>query len=37
VPEEIKNTDRDLVRGMPQIAARAGYAIVKLHGGTQRP
>jgi hypothetical protein len=37
VPEEIKNTDRDLVRGMPQIAARAGYAIVKLRGGTQRP
>ena len=37
VPEEIKNTDRDLVRGIPQIAARAGYAIVKLHGGTQRP
>jgi len=32
VPEEIKNTDRDLVRGMPQIAARAGYAIVKLRG-----
>jgi hypothetical protein len=37
VPEEIKNTDRDLVKGIPQIAARAGYAIVKLHGGTQRP
>jgi hypothetical protein len=36
VPEEIKNTDRDLIKGIPQIAARAGYAIVKLHGGTQR-
>ena len=31
VPEKIKSTDRDLVRGMPQIAARAGYAIVKVH------
>jgi len=36
VPEEIKNTDRDLVRGIPQIAARAGYAIVKAPQGSQR-
>ncbi len=30
VPEEIKETDRDLIRGIPKILARAGYAVVKL-------
>jgi hypothetical protein len=29
LPEEKKEKDRDLVRGIPEILARAGYAIVK--------
>ncbi|OAI53220.1 hypothetical protein AYO47_05290 [Planctomyces sp. SCGC AG-212-M04] len=29
VPESIKQIDRDLVRGIPRILARAGYAVVK--------
>ena len=29
LPEEEKEKDRDLVRGIPEILARAGYAIVK--------
>jgi hypothetical protein len=31
LPEEEKEKDRDLVRGIPQILARAGYAIVKTN------
>ena len=31
VPNEIKQADRDLVRGIPKILSEAGYAIVKLH------
>lgn len=30
VPEAIRQIDRDLVRGIPRILARAGYAVVKL-------
>jgi hypothetical protein len=30
LPEAEKKKDRDLVRGIPEILARAGYAIVKL-------
>ncbi len=30
--EDIKNIDRNLVKGIPQILARAGYAIEKIHG-----
>ena len=30
VPEEIREIDRDLVRGIPKILSRAGYAVVKL-------
>jgi len=29
LPEEDKEKDRDLIRGIPQILAKAGYAIVK--------
>jgi hypothetical protein len=29
VPESIRQIDRDLVRGIPRILARAGYAVVK--------
>ncbi len=29
LPEEEKDKDRDLVRGIPEILARAGYAVVK--------
>ena len=32
LPEEEKEKDRDLVRGIPVILARAGYAIVKISG-----
>ena len=32
LPEEEKEKDRDLVRGIPLILARAGYAIVKASG-----
>ena len=28
--DKIKQIDRDLVKGIPQILARAGYAIEKL-------
>jgi hypothetical protein len=28
-----KEKDRDLVRGIPVILARAGYAIIKAKGG----
>jgi hypothetical protein len=31
LPEEEKDKDRDLVRGIPNILARAGYAIVKAN------
>ncbi|NIN65134.1 MAG: hypothetical protein GTO63_10630 [Anaerolineae bacterium] len=34
LPEEQKDKDRDLVRGIPDILARAGYAIVRLRDGT---
>ena len=30
VPEDIKEIDRDLIRGIPTILAKAGYAVVKL-------
>lgn len=30
VPEAIKETDRDLIRGIPKILAKAGYTIAKL-------
>ena len=29
LPEEEKEKDRELIRGIPQILAKAGYAIVK--------
>ena len=29
LPEEEKEKDRELIRGIPQIMAKAGYAIVK--------
>jgi len=32
LPEDEKEKDRDLVRGIPAILARAGYAIVKVNG-----
>ena len=32
LPEDEKEKDRDLVRGIPVILARAGYAIVKATG-----
>ena len=32
LPEDEKEKDRDLVRGIPVILARAGYAIVKVNG-----
>ena len=32
LPEDEKEKDRDLVRGIPSILARAGYAIVKAGG-----
>jgi hypothetical protein len=32
LPEEEKEKDRDLIRGIPEILARAGYAIVKTGG-----
>jgi hypothetical protein len=32
LPEEEKEKDRDMVRGIPVILARAGYAIVKASG-----
>jgi hypothetical protein len=31
LPDSEKEKDRDLVRGIPQILARAGYAIVKAN------
>ena len=30
VPEEIKQIDRDMIKGIPQILAKAGYAVVQL-------
>jgi hypothetical protein len=30
VPEEVKEIDRDLIKGIPQILARAGYTIVRV-------
>ncbi len=30
VPEQIKEIDRDLIRGIPKILSKAGYAVVKL-------
>jgi hypothetical protein len=35
VPAEIQEADRDLVRGIPRILARAGYTIVNLNGQTE--
>ena len=32
LPEDEKEKDRDLVRGIPTILTRAGYAIVKARG-----
>ncbi len=32
LPEDEKEKDRDMVRGIPEILARAGYAIVKSNG-----
>jgi len=32
LPEGEKDKDRDLVRGIPVILTRAGYAIVKANG-----
>jgi hypothetical protein len=32
LPEGVRHIDRDLVRGIPAILARAGYAVVKLQG-----
>ena len=32
LPEEEKDKDRDLVQGIPKILARAGYAIIEIHG-----
>ncbi|MEX2162424.1 MAG: RyR domain-containing protein [Anaerolineales bacterium] len=32
LPEDEKEKERDMVRGIPVILARAGYAIVKSHG-----
>jgi hypothetical protein len=31
LPEEEKEKDRDMVRGIPEILARAGYAIIKVN------
>jgi len=31
LPEEEKEKDRDLVRGIPLILARVGYAIIRAH------
>ena len=35
VSAEIQQADRDLVRGIPHILARAGYAIVNLNTSTE--
>lgn len=35
VPDPIRDADRDLIRGIPQILAKAGYAIVKLNNRTR--
>jgi hypothetical protein len=32
LPEEEKEKDRDMVRGIPRMLARGGYAVVKTHG-----
>ena len=34
VSDSIRQADRDLIRGIPKILAKAGYAIVKLDAGT---
>jgi len=34
LPEEQKEKDRDLVRGIPPILAKAGYTVVRLRGKT---
>jgi hypothetical protein len=31
IPEEIREIDRDLIKGIPKILAKAGYAVVRLH------
>lgn len=31
VPDNIRESDRDLIRGIPKILAKAGYAIMKLN------
>jgi hypothetical protein len=35
LPEAQKEKDRDLVRGIPRILAKAGYTVVKLHRGDE--
>ncbi len=37
VPEAIKESDRDLVRGIPRILAHAGYAVVPLRQRRESP
>ena len=32
LPEEEREKDRDMVRGIPRMLARGGYAVVKAHG-----
>jgi len=32
LPEEEREKDRDMVRGIPRMLARGGYAVVKTHG-----
>jgi hypothetical protein len=31
-PEDEKEKDRDKVRGIPEVLAKAGYAVVKTNG-----
>lgn len=37
VPEQIKEIDRDLIRGIPRILAAAGYTIVRVKGDADVP
>jgi hypothetical protein len=32
LPDDEKEKDRDMVRGIPKMLARGGYAVVKTHG-----
>jgi len=36
LPEKTKEIDRDLVRGIPEMLARVGYAVVALKGGREQ-